>query len=125
MGTADAAADAAVEQLGLSRHKRPNLAHLFVCPRLMTQLWRKRLYKIADVVFYIPAGRLPGVWPSSRFEPLVVGLFVPYSSVSPWCFRRCPRFLELEGELRKVWKETARDERCVLRQFWSTAGFAL
>lgn len=39
-----AAADVAVEQLGLSRHKRPDFLHIFICPRLMTHLWRKRLY---------------------------------------------------------------------------------
>ena len=35
------AADVAVEELATARHKREMLRHIFVCPRLMTHLWRK------------------------------------------------------------------------------------
>ncbi len=34
-----AAAAFALDELGLSRHKRTHLNHIFVCPRLMTQYW--------------------------------------------------------------------------------------
>jgi hypothetical protein len=43
-----AAAHVAVEQLSYSRTKRPFLSHVFVVPRLMTSLWRKQLFKLAD-----------------------------------------------------------------------------
>jgi hypothetical protein len=34
-----AAADVAIEQLGIARHKRPEFTHIFLCPRLLTHLW--------------------------------------------------------------------------------------
>jgi hypothetical protein len=49
-----AAAYAAVDELGLSRHKRTSLLHIFLCPRLCTHLWRKKLYKVADLVLELP-----------------------------------------------------------------------
>ena len=51
-----AAVDVALEQLSYSPHMRPDLLHIFICPRLMTQRWRKHLYKLSDVLFNIPAG---------------------------------------------------------------------
>jgi hypothetical protein len=77
---APAAAKAAIEELGLSRHKRPHLTHIVACPRLCTHSWRKRLYKIADYVFFLPAGRRPTVWPAHACEPLIVGVVLPLPS---------------------------------------------
>jgi hypothetical protein len=53
---APAAAQYAVEQLRKARHRRQALLHILVIPRLFTSLWRKQLYKLADIVFEIPAG---------------------------------------------------------------------
>lgn len=50
-----AAAFTALQELGVSRHKRPNLGHVFLCPCLFTQHWRKRLHNIADIVLELPA----------------------------------------------------------------------
>jgi hypothetical protein len=58
-----AAANIAVEQLSFSRLKRPHLPHIMIVPRLMTHLWRKQLFKIADLVFTLPAGFRDAVWP--------------------------------------------------------------
>jgi hypothetical protein len=51
-----AAADAALEQLGQSIHKRPHHMHLVIIPRLMTFRWQKLLGKICDIVFTVPVG---------------------------------------------------------------------
>jgi hypothetical protein len=112
-----AAGRQAIDQLSISRHKRPTLTHVFVCPRLFTSLWRKRLYKIADCVIEIPAGVRP-FWPSSKFEPLIVGLLLPLTFSYPWQLRRSEPVLQLERELRKVWHDPHSDERVVLRKFF-------
>lgn len=51
-----AAAEAAVEDLGFSRHKRNFINHVFVTPWLMTFAWHKGLNKVCDIVFEVPAG---------------------------------------------------------------------
>ena len=112
-----AAARAAIDQLAISRHKRPSLAHVFICPRLFTSMWRKRLYKLADCVVYIPAGSR-SFWPDSMFEPLILGLLLPFSSSYPWQHRRSPQVLELEGKLRQVWAKPDGSEQLVLREFF-------
>jgi hypothetical protein len=87
-----AAADVAVEQLSFSRHKRPDLIHVFICPHLMTQHWRKRLYKISDVLFNIPVGAQEdfgrlicmSLWWWVSFCPFC--LFLPGSAGTPHQF---------------------------------------
>jgi hypothetical protein len=88
-----AAADVAIEQLSFSRMKHPSLTHIFLCPCLMTHLWRKKLLKLADLVFSLPVGVRPAVWPSCMFEPLVVGIILPHLSVAPWSCRSTPALL--------------------------------
>jgi len=41
---------AALEELTISRHKRTCVNHIFICPHLMTQYWRCRLHRLADIV---------------------------------------------------------------------------
>jgi hypothetical protein len=112
-----AAAAAALHELGISRHKRTYLGHVFVCPRLFTQRWRKKLFNLADVVLEIGAGRR-AFWPLSMHEPLLLGLGVvlPFSSSFPWQLRGSERILALEGPLRQVWQDPLADERPLLRQ---------
>jgi hypothetical protein len=64
-----AAASATLDELSISRQKRPHLNHVFVCPRLMTSMWRKKLFKVSDAVLELPAGFHPE-WPSTMHEPL-------------------------------------------------------
>jgi hypothetical protein len=66
-----------VQELGISRHKRTHLGHIFICPQLLTQKWRQKLHSIADLVFELPAGRRP-FWPDEMHEPLVVRLTLPF-----------------------------------------------
>lgn len=115
-----AAADVAIEQLSFSRHKRPDLTHVFVCPRLMTHRWRKRLYKISDVLFNVPTGACCSAlfWPAHMYEPLVIGLILPFLPTSPWLRRDTPSVLDLAGALRGVWSQSPGADRDILRQFW-------
>jgi len=110
-----AAADVALEELTTSRHKRTCKNHVFVCPRLMTYRWRRKLNKLADVVFEIPAGSTP-FWPLHMHEPLVVGILLRFVSFSPWQLRRHPRVLELGGTLSRLWKTESGRGRIVLRE---------
>jgi hypothetical protein len=110
-----AIADVAVEELEISRHKRKHLNHIFISPRLMTFAWRKKLRKICDVLFEIPAGARC-FWPQQEHEPLLVGLTLCFSPSSPWQFKRTGRVLELDGLLREVWKNKDSDERVILQQ---------
>ena len=86
---APAAAFYAMEELARSRHVDPYTPHLFVCPRLMTFGWRKLLLKYSDVVFYINPGSRT-FWTNQMFEPLVLGLILPFSKAPPWQLKRSP-----------------------------------
>jgi hypothetical protein len=107
--------DVAVEELEISRHKRNNLSHIFLCPRLMTYAWRKRLIKICDAVLSIPPGSRT-FWPATEHEPLILGLTLRFSPCSPWQVKRCSQFLALAGELQGMWSRPEDDERDILRK---------
>jgi hypothetical protein len=50
-----AIANAVLEQMYKAQQKRPHTsAHMFVCPRIMTSRWRKKLFKAATFLFKIP-----------------------------------------------------------------------
>lgn len=112
---APAAAQAAVNELNLSRHKRSHLNHIFLCPRLCTHLWRKRLFKVSDLVIEVPAGSRP-FWPAEMHEPLLIGLTLRFSSKPPWQLRNSPSVLALGRALHEMWADVSGDERHLLRQ---------
>ncbi len=58
-----AAADAMVDWLGESVHKRSSSVHIVAVSRLMTACWRKILGKIGDLQVEIPCG--VDVWPAN------------------------------------------------------------
>ncbi len=118
---APAAAATALQELGTSRHKRSHLAHVFVCPRLFTQKWRKRLHNVADIVLELPAGRRPH-WPSSMHEPVLIALILPFSAAFPWQLRQSGPLLELGRRLREVWKVEEQDDRPILRELCALLG---
>jgi len=119
---APAAAETALEELSISRHKRPHLSHIVLCPRLFTHAWRKRLYKLADYVFFLPAGRREDAWPSSAFEPLIVGVILPYLPSPPRCLRQSPALLQLDADLRACWASAGSDDTTLLSTLWHLAG---
>jgi hypothetical protein len=119
---APTAADVAIKLLGYSGHKRLSFIHVFICPCSMTAIWWKKLRKIADILFVLPAGARPHVWPSSCFEPLILGVILPFLSVPPWCPRYTPTILEVEWRLCEMWRSEEGDERALFRELWSSTG---
>ena len=59
-----------VDELCKAKHIMPGTSHLFVCPIVMTQYWRKTLGKIEDLVFTLKAGTC--IWNMLMLEPLTV-----------------------------------------------------
>ena len=115
-----AAAGVAMEELVKARHKRPYSTHLFVCPRVKTNAWRKRPYRTADSVFVVPVG--VDHWETDMHEPLVVGICLPLARRSPWEVRRCPQILAMEGRLRRLWERKDGSERPLLRKLCQLSG---
>ena len=112
-----AAADVALEQLRKARLKRQNSWHVFVVPKLYTELWRKHLYRACDIVFEIEANNT--VWPASNFEPLVMGICAPFLKCRPWQVRRSPATVEVAGKLQRLRKIGPDAQGNILRKFWS------
>ncbi len=136
-----AAMETIVEVFNEDRIVYPHLAHVFVVPRLMTHLWRKQLFKDADVVFYVKAGA--PFWPSSMHEPLTVIIVLPLAYVQnyrgPWIVKHTasagefnrrmdfefgkPRergrkeFLDLEEPMPSLWEDDYRWTRDFLFEF--------
>ena len=112
---APAAAGAAVEELGASRHKGPHLNHVFLCPRLLTQYWRKRLSRLADIVLELPPGAIPE-WPLAMHEPLLIALTLRFTTVSPWQLRQSPAILELGRQVQGVWHDQVQHDQYLLHK---------
>mmetsp|Transcript_15422 Transcript_15422/g.21970 ORF Transcript_15422/g.21970 Transcript_15422/m.21970 type:complete len:634 (+) Transcript_15422:1647-3548(+) len=112
-----AAADVAVELLGKAKHKRPTTEHIFVCPRLMTNRWRKQLTKVCDIVFTIPVGT--HFWGVREHEPLLVGIALPLISARPWRLRGVPFLERVVGELSSLPPASSIWGRDILQQLFS------
>jgi hypothetical protein len=111
-----AAAAVTAEKLQRSHHKRERSTHVFVCPRLMTNLWRKLVLKEADFVFEVPVGT--NVWSREMHEPLLIAVCLPFIPHSPWRLGDTPALLGMARELRGVWKEPNGDPRFILRELF-------
>lgn len=109
------AAGAALDCLTLSRHKRSHLNHVFVCPRLLTAYWRKKLFKVSDIVLELPAGPCP-LWPSPMHEPLLVGISLRFICHFPWQLRLTGKVLDLGRQVSGMWKGAQGDARDLLRE---------
>jgi len=112
---APAAASATVDELAMSRLKRTHILHIFLCPRLFTSSWRKKLYKVSDLVVELPLGHHE-VWPHTMHETLLLSLTLPFIPVFPWQLKNTPRVLALGRALRCMWQESQEDGRDILRQ---------
>lgn len=115
---APAAAAAALEELCLSRHKRTYGHHLFLCPRLYTHAWRKRLFKFADFVFNLSPDFVPGVWGLHQHEPLIIGVFLPIRPVAPWVWMDSPAMVNLQARVRRTFAAWDSNLHHVLRDVW-------
>jgi hypothetical protein len=98
-----AVADAMLEELLKARHKRTDTYHIVVIPRLMAPRWRRLFFKAVDVHFVVDPGN--AFWPIHMFEPLFIGLIMPYVPFRPWCLKRSPFVVGMGRKLREVCKE--------------------
>jgi len=113
-----AAAFVAIEQLYRARTLNQFQTHIFVCPKLHTHDWKRRLHRTADIVIEIPA--ITSFWKPNCFESLVVGFYFPYFRTEPWCHRGTQRMLELERTLRRMWKHQEKHAGSLLRKLFDT-----
>ena len=109
-----AVADAMLEELLKARHKRTDTFHVIVIPRLMAPRWRRLFHKVSDIHFVVPPGA--SFWPSHLYEPLWVGIVLPFIPHRPWCLKRAPLMVELAIKLREVCKERDVLARNILRK---------
>eukprot|EP00980_Cylindrotheca_fusiformis_P006302 scaffold1352_cov144-Cylindrotheca_fusiformis.AAC.8 len=82
-------ADVALEELRKARIKRQLSLHVILIPRLCTPSWLRQLFKAADIILEIPPGT--PFWPSDMYEPLFVGILLPFSRFEPWSLRFSPK----------------------------------
>lgn len=109
----------ALEEIAQAKLKRPfEVAHVFVCPRLLYhEVWRRRFNKEMD--FWLIIESNSPLWPNSCCEPLVFGISFPLRTRRPWKLRRVPPVVELGRRLQEVFKNGAHmGERDLLRKLW-------
>ena len=92
-----AAADVALEQMCVSKHKRPENFHMVVVPRLMTGRWRKHLTRATDFYFKLDAAPLWCI--KERFEPVLIFISLPIVTHRPRFAERNELLDKLEGLL--------------------------
>ena len=109
-----AIADVALEELSKARHKRSDTFHVLLIPRLMTPRWRRLFHKVCDFSFVVSPGYL--CWPSTMFEPLWIGILLPFVKHRPWCLKRTPLLLEIGRDLRNMFESGEGHEGNILRK---------
>ena len=116
-----AIAEVAVDQLCEARHIRTHTAHVFICPALMLNRWRKKLGKVADFVFHIPVGC--ELWEMSQHKPLIVAFVCPFFCRKPWQVKRAQGLLDtVDGELSELWASGPAAVGNLLRKLWTYTG---
>ncbi len=117
---APAGGEAAVEEMANWMHYNSERIHLVVMPTIWTCTWRKQLGKVCDVMIALP--NMFEFWNRHvHFEPLTLGIFVPYLNRKPWRIKYHPSVAELERKLRQV-QEDPDGTYCgtILRKFLLT-----
>lgn len=109
-----AVADVALEELLKARHKRSDTYHIIVIPRLYTPRWRRLFNKACDFTFSVPPNKK--FWSSDMFEPLWVGIVLPFTHHRPWQLKRAPLLVDMERQLREVLRDGDGDGRDILLQ---------
>lgn len=115
-----AVADAALEELLKSRHKREDLFHVFACPQLMLPRWRRLFNKAFDFTFEVPISS--PLWPDTMFEPLWIGIALPFHRHRPWCLRRAPALVGFGVDLRRMLASGEGNPSDLLRKLWNLPG---
>ena len=109
-----AAADAMLEELLKARQKRTDTFHVIVIPRLMAPWWRRLFNKVCD--FSIVVSPNVSFWPCTMYEPLWLGIILPFCKHRPWSFKRAPLLVEYGITLRRMLPDREGDGRDVLRK---------
>ena len=90
----------AVEQMCEVKHVFPQSRYIFICPSIMTGLWRKQFEKMADTQLSLVQGSTH--WPEDMFEPLTIALSKPLLSCSPWKAGRTTFMEKWKDKVREV-----------------------
>ena len=108
-----------VEELRQARQKRQASTHVFVCPRLMSPEWMRHLYKSADLILKIPAGKLGGdhVWPASMHETLIIAIYFPFLRRCPWELKKTGLMVGLARKLCRLCKTDITAAGALLSEF--------
>jgi hypothetical protein len=106
--------DAALEKLLKLRHKRSEIFHTVVVPRLMTSRWRCLFSKACDLLFVASPGL--SFRPTGMLKTLWVGIVLPFAHCSPWSLKQAPLLVEMIRNLRRVLKTGEGDTRDILQK---------
>jgi len=107
----------AVEQMCEVKHIFPQSRHIFICPSIMTGIWRKQLGKIADTQFSLLQESIH--WLDNMFEPLTIALLKPLLSCSPWKAGRAPFVERRKNKVQQLSWNDPETLRGHMRKFWS------
>ncbi len=107
-------ADAALEELLKAQHKRTDLFHVVVIPRLMTPRWWRLFNKACNFSFIVSPGTL--FWPADMFKPLWVGVILPFSHCRLWSLKQAPLLVEMGRDLQSLLETSEADVRNLLRK---------
>jgi hypothetical protein len=87
----------------------------------MTPRWRQLFNEACNFTCVVSPGS--SFWPSNMFEPLWAGIVLPLTHHRPWCFKRAPLLVELEGTLRELLKTSEEDAGNLLRKLLGLPGW--
>jgi len=94
-----AATEAAIDLLNKARHKRPELLHLIVVPRLMTGRWRRALTRTCDTYVQLD---WEDAWPLKiQYEPVLCFICMPLNFSSPNLRKRRKLVVKMEDRMSK------------------------
>jgi hypothetical protein len=94
-----AISDTVLEQMYKAHQKIPQpSAYLFICPRIMTSGWRKKLFKAANFSFTISI--TSSIWGPDMYEPLIMSVCLPLSKHRPRDLRTTKLVGDVERSLR-------------------------
>ncbi len=106
--------DSAHEELLKACHKRMDTFHVVLIPRLMAPWWRKLFNKACNFTFVVSPGAVFG--PTDMYEPLWVGILLPFSIHRPWSFKRAPLLVEMGRDSREMLAEGKGNGGDILRK---------
>ena len=105
-----------LEELRKARIKRQDSSHVFLIPKLMTQLWLKQFYKAMDIVFFVSP--VHTFWGPNNFESLAIGICFPYARYEPWQAKGSPKVYRMAGDLHRLFKQPDVVGRDLLRKLF-------